>query len=327
MAPDPDTPDEAARRSGVSRRQLLGYAGAAAIGATVAGTVAVVASGSDGSDSSDGGAPGTTTSSAEGSSTTGPSSIPTVPRRALVDGYLVTDFGATPDDAAGGVNGAIAAAARDGGGVVRVPDGQWTLHEPVQVPANVTLAGQSMLGTVLRAAGAATVVAHAANVEGATVENLTVDGGGAARTGIAYTGGARYCALRRVRVSGVRGPGVQLQGGRVDRMYLEDLFVSEVDGHGVDVDVDDATSLFVTGLAVVGFGRGSAPPAYGIALRARAHLCQVDIEGVQAGHVGVGFLPGSDYSTLTGFYIGLDGGVGHTGSVAHKIAIGNGSVR
>jgi hypothetical protein len=110
-------------------------------------------------------------------------------------------------------------------------------------------------------------------------------------------------------------------------MYLEDLFVSDVDGHGIDVDVDAATSLFITGLAVTGFGLGNAPPAYGIALRARAHICQVDIEGVPPGHVGVGFLPGSDYSTLTGFYIGLEGGVAHTGSVEHKIAIGNGSVR
>jgi hypothetical protein len=324
MAPDPEPPVEEPRRSGVSRRQLLGYAGAAAVGATVAGaTVAVVRGGPD----DHAGTSATTASAAPGSSVRTPSTAPGAPGRALADGYLVTDYGATPGAAAAGINAAVAAAARDGGGVVRVPDGRWLLKEPVQLPANVTIAGQSLVGTVLRAAGAPVVVAHDANVEGATVENLSVDGGGTARTGIAYTNGARYCTVRRVRVSGVRGPGVRLEGGTVDRMYLEDLYVADVDGHGVDVEVDAATSLFVTGLAVSGFGRAATPPAYGLALRARAHVCQVDIEGVGDGQVGIGFLPGSDYSTLTGFYIGLDGGVAHVGSAQHKIAIGNGSVR
>jgi hypothetical protein len=322
MAADPDTPDEQARQTGVSRRRLLGYAGAAALGATVAGTIAVVA------DDGSGGHPAATTAptAPSGSARTPPSSS-SASGRVLADGYLVTDYGATPEAAAAGINAAVAAAARDGGGVVRVPDGRWMLREPVALPANVTLAGQSIVGTVLQAAGAAVVVAHAANVEGATVENLSVDGHESAGAGIAYTNGARYCALRRVRVSGVRGPGVHFQGGTLDRMYLEDLYVSEVAGHGVDVDVDDATSLFVTGIAITAFGRGIAPPAYGVALHARAHLCQVDIEGVREGQVGIAFLPGSDYSTLTGFYVGLDGGVAHSGSAQRKVAIGNGSVR
>ncbi len=234
MAADPE-PDEVARSASVSRRHLLGYAGAAAVGATGASAVAVVGFGGDDDRP-------VATTAPTGSARTPPSAgAPSTGRRA-VDGYQGTDYGATPADATAGFRAAVSAAARDGGGVVRVPDGRWALGDALELPANVTLAGQSIVGTILRAAGASTVIAHASNVEGATVENLSIDGAGRAGAGVSDPDGARYCTLRRVRVSRVRGPRVHLQGGRVNRMYVQDLYVSGVGGHGVDVDVDEATS-------------------------------------------------------------------------------------
>jgi hypothetical protein len=155
---------------------------------------------------------------------------------------------------------------------------------------------------------------------------VTVDGANRAETGIAFDGGAGYCSLRRVRVMNTSGGGITLRGGDYQRLYFEDLFVTDVGGNGLDVAAASATSLFVTGLAVAAFGRSASGVAYALSLRARANVCEVDIEGVRANQVGVGFLPGSAYSTLTGFYIQLTGGVAHTSANVTGIAIGNGSI-
>jgi len=235
--------------------------------------------------------------------------------------YDIAKFGAVPDDATHGVAEAIDAAVRDGGGVVHVPTGTWRISGPVEVPSNVTVRGAGVLGSTLRFDGAGGIV-HARGVSGATLEQFTVEG-----AGLSYPAGASYCIVRRLRIRDAPGTALSIEGV-VDRLYVDDVNVESAGAHGVDVATRDATSLFVSALSVGGFGRGGvAGEPCGLQLRARAHVSQVHVEPVGRGQVGIAFGPGSEYSTLTNWFVGLDGGLALRGDDRPGVQIGPGSAR
>jgi hypothetical protein len=262
-----------------------------------------------------------------------PEPRPSEPPQPVADTYLIQDYGASEDDAWRGISSAIAAAAANGGGVVHIPPGEWVVRDSVVLRSNVTLRGATMLGSVLKrapggAGDTADVVAHEVDVTGATVENLTLDGGfvpdgETSGRGLAYPQGAGYCVVRRLLVKNVAHSGVVLESGSFSCVFLQDVYVEGVGGHGLAVGTS-TDSVFVTGLSVRGFG-SLAAGSRGVVTSGRCHLNQVHIEPVAAGRVGVEFLPGSESSTLSNYFIQLDGGEAFAD--VERAELGSGSVR
>lgn len=234
---------------------------------------------------------------------------------------------AVPDlsggDPTGAIKRAIASVESAGGGVVYLEAGEHEITADLVVPGLVSLRGMSMTGTRLLMAG--NTVVHPADVEGAGVENLTIEGAG---QGLRYDGPASYCVARRLRLVDCDGEGIALRGTRYERLFLEDLYIDRCGSHGIDLDpVDGSTSVFMSGLSIGTVGSGEGGAADAMRLAGRCHLSQVQIGPVRTGGVGVRFRPGSDFTTLTGYYLRLEGGIAFDGHDDREgIALGAGSV-
>jgi hypothetical protein len=123
------------------------------------------------------------------------------------------------DDAGAGIEAQLEAIADHGrGGVLYLPPGEWTVREPVRIPAdNVALTGAGMRATRLRLAPG--VRGHVVTVDGdgVSIERLTIVGNGAAFEGeelghgIRVGSNARHLLVRDVVVEDVQGYGIGFQ--------------------------------------------------------------------------------------------------------------------
>jgi hypothetical protein len=232
------------------------------------------------------------------------------------------DLPAEPDaDAAPAIQAAIDEAGEAGGGTVYVPAGRWAVGTPLVVGSHVAVRGASVVGTVLRStADDDAVVVLADGVDGAAIEDLTVDG-----AGIGWAGAARFCIVRRVRVRDASGAGVAVASGAVEHVWLEQLTIEDAGGDGLVIQVPSSTSVFVSELAVSRFG-AAVGDAAAVRLAARAHVSLVHVDPVGAGQVGVAFEDGSTGSTLTNYYLHLDGGEPTRTAPGVQVAVGPGAV-
>lgn len=315
MTPSADPPD--LRLPSPSRRRFLHHLGSGLAGAGLGAAAALVATRD----------PSAHTPLLVPPGSDGPTPT-TAPLPPVADTFVITDHGATPDNADDGLARAIAAAADQGGGVVHVPAGEWTITRAVEVPSNVTLRGVTMLASTLRLSGVDDVVRTHPAVEGATVENLTLDGGidaigiESGGHGLSVPDGAAFCVVRRVLVRRVARSAISLEGAPTSWIYLQDLVLDAIGAHGIRIEPGEARGLFASGLAVGSFGV-AAPGAAAVRTARRIHLDQVHVDRVGEERVGVAFLPGSDGSTLANFYLRLDGGTALAGEERAHVGAGS----
>ena len=200
-----------------------------------------------------------------------------------------------------------------GGGTVVVPPGEHRIDGELLVPSNVTLAGRSR--TAARLVGA--LIRHPPGVEGATVEDLTLEGG---VTGVLFEAdgpdaeGAAFCIVRRLRISGVAGTGIRLLGGTYRNVYVEQVWIDGPGRHGIDLAADGpCRSVFLSEVSVERPGSDGAPDGHGLRLAGRCQVTQVQVAGIGPGAVGIGFLAGSDHTTVTNLALSTEGGVALSG--------------
>jgi hypothetical protein len=235
------------------------------------------------------------------------------------------DLPEDPDaDAGPAIQDAVDRAAAGGGGVVLVPGGEHLVRGGVELPGHVTLRGASIAATILQASRDDTAsVRFSDGVEGSAVEDLTLRG-----AGVTFEGSASFCIVRRVRCREPLLHGVSLPRGPVDHVWLEQVTVERAGSSGVALGPGGATSVFITELSVDGFGDSTDDrDAAAVSLQGRVHASQLHIGTVRDGQVAVDFLAGSDYSTLSNYYVSLDGGEAVRVAEGVQVAIGPGAVQ
>jgi hypothetical protein len=186
------------------------------------------------------------------------------------------------------------------------------------LPSHVTVRGASIASAVLRADGVdGALLQVEPGAEGVAIEDLTVQD-----AGVELAGEASFCIVRRVRCRAPGGVGVALGAGEVHHVWVEQVTVEDAGDAGLEVGPGGATSVFVTELSVVRYGGGA-----GLRIAGRVHLNQVHVEVVGADQVGFFFDDGSDHSTLSNFYVRLDGGEATRTAPGVQVAVGVGAIQ
>ena len=215
---------------------------------------------------------------------------------------------------------AIDHAASHGGGVVVVPPGTWMLSSSLNLRSNVALRGVTPTGSVLLATHEAPLISVTGGGQGWSVENLTLDGSAdeACKTGassaISVSGGAGFVILRRLLVRRLREDALTFGHGALSNIFVESVAVDRCGQSALVLAPErPSAALFLTDISIHGFGRGTATPPSGapraaVHLRARCAISQLHIEPVGPAQTGIWFDQRSDYTVVSGLYVGLRGG-------------------
>jgi len=215
------------------------------------------------------------------------------------------------------LQGALDLTGKEGGGTVLLPAGVWPISASLRLPDNVTLRGVSTTASVLRRLkgdgpciefGKREGTTHG---EGCAVESLTLDG----RTGrneptscgVLINGDAAYGIVRHVKISNMNGDGIRCEGGSINCLYLEGISIESCLGSSIYLRPHRSSSgVFLSDISIKNANPIKSPRPCAVWLRGRCMISQLHVDLVRLGHVGVFFDEGSDFSLVSGLYVGGD---------------------
>ncbi|MFN4014107.1 MAG: hypothetical protein ACK4JB_02135 [Reyranella sp.] len=215
------------------------------------------------------------------------------------------------------LQGALDLAAKEGGGVVLLPAGVWPISASLRLPDNVALRGVSTTASVLRRLeGDGPCIEFGGREgnalgEGCTVESLTLDGGSGrdepTSSGVLINGDAAYGIVRHVKISNMNGDGIRCEGGTINCLYLEGISIESCLGSSIYLQPARSSSgIFLSDISIRSANPINSSRPCAVWLRARCMISQLHVDLVRMGHVGVFFDKGSDYSSVSGLYVGGD---------------------
>ncbi|WP_428678433.1 hypothetical protein [Reyranella sp.] len=212
------------------------------------------------------------------------------------------------------LQGALNLTGKEGGGTVLLPAGVWPISASLRLPDNVTLRGVSTTASVLRRLeGDGPCIEFGKREgtlgEGCAIESLTLDGksrgGEPTSCGVLINGDAAYGIVRHVKISNMNGDGIRCEGGSINCLYLEGISIESCLGSSIYLQPDRSSSgIFLSDISVKNANPIKSSRPCAVWLRGRCMISQLQVDLVQLGHVGVFFDEGSDFSLVSGLYVG-----------------------